>query len=43
MPCPYAAAIEQAGHTIIADQPSDLADGQAATTSPLPNPSYRIP
>jgi predicted secreted acid phosphatase len=43
---PRRAAIEQAGHTIIAnvgDQPSDLAGGHAERTFLLPNPFYRIP
>ncbi len=43
---PVRAAIERAGHTIIAnmgDQPSDLAGGHAERTFLLPNPFYRIP
>jgi predicted secreted acid phosphatase len=43
---PVRAAIEAAGHTIIAnvgDQPSDLAGGHAEETFLLPNPFYRIP
>ncbi len=43
---PQRAAIEQQGHTIIAnlgDQPSDLDGGFAERTYLLPNPFYRIP
>jgi predicted secreted acid phosphatase len=43
---PRRAAIEAAGHTIVAnvgDQPSDLAGGYARRGFLLPNPFYRIP
>ena len=43
---PVRAAIERAGHTVVAnmgDQPSDLAGGHAERTFLLPNPFYRIP